>query len=303
MLNRHFPIILFTATLSLGWLYRSLHVSNPPSPKSRSNDGLMTTEQPKSSTTLGAPKPIKMSPVVREVSRITTLTEAQLTGLEQRALVYRLPSSAKLSQRIDDCQIASFSGKRHEMPQTEWARTSDEGIAFITTPASNFSTVLSSHLKVFQCLSIDGLMLEDRLLHRTTPMSQMPHLPLEGSIETELFIAHKVSSDAQTTLGLRRFVGYELFSNDPQLSAEEFKKLLPYALSSAALSDIVKWKQLPYKLVPGDGVLKVSQKRKTAPRPSSKVTKSLGDQQPSRPKQSSRSNRKRRMPSYRTPDL
>ena len=48
--------------------------------------------------------------------------------------------------------------------------------------------------------------------------------PLEGSIETELFIAHKVSSDAQTTLGLRRFVGYELFSNDPQLSAEEFKK-------------------------------------------------------------------------------
>ena len=241
MLNRHFPIILFTATLSLGWLYRSLHVSNPPSPKSRSNDGLMTTEQPKPSTTLGAPKPIKMSPVVREVSRITTLTEAQLTGLEQRALVYRLPSSAKLSQRIDDCQIASFSGKRHEMPQTEWARTSDEGIAFITTPASNFSTVLSSHLKVFQCLSIDGLMLKDRLLDRTTPMSQMPHLPIEGSIETELFIAHKVSSDAQTTLGLRRFVGYS-FSNDPQLSAKEFKNSL---CSAHGASDVVKWKQLP----------------------------------------------------------
>ena len=303
MLNRHFPIILFTATLSLGWLYRSLHVSNPPSPKSQSNDGILTTEQPKPPTKSSAKKPTKVSPVARRVSRIITLTEAQLTGLEQRALVYRLPSSAKLSQRIDDCEIASFSGKRHERPRTEWARTSDEDIAFITTPASTFSTVLSSHLKVFQCLSIDGLMLKDRLLARTTPMSQMPHLPIEGSIDTELFFAHKVSSDGQTTRGLRRFVGYELVSNDPQLSTEEFKKLLPYALSSAALSDVVKWKQLPYKLVPGDGVLKVFRKRKTAPRPSSKVTKSSGNQQPSRPKQSSRSNRKRRMPAYRTPDL
>ena len=303
MLNRHFPIILFAATLSLGWLYRSWHLSNPPSKESLSLDVLVRAEQPTSPSEPPLIKPAGSPSLVTNSIQITTLTEDQLTGLEQQALVYRLPSSAKLSQRIDDCKISSFNDERHEMPRTEWARTADKDIVFITTPPTNFSTVLSSHLKVLRCLSIDMLTLEDRLIKRITPISQLPRLPLEGPIDIELFVAHEVSSAGQKTRGLRRFVGYELVSTDARLSEEAFKKLLPYALSSVALSDVVKWKQLPYKLVPGDGVLKVSQKRKTASKTSNKVTKSAPDQRPAPPKQSTRLNKKRKMPEYRTPDL